>query len=465
MIKQNQRKFNSLHIAIDMVCQALGLFLSNIVCVYLQGLNILVVFHYNLYYILIAVVCVILLHMLCFKAYGLYKSYRSTRLRLEVLNILKAELTAFVISIVVSIFFSLLMSLQVFFACVFMFNLFIHSLYRFFLRKLLRYIRSKGYNIKYIVLAGVNDCSDQIVQKIKSSPDLGYKIIGYFNDKKIKDYHNLQYLGKVTAAHKYFSGHMVDEAIIMLSDSHTEESVSMISACERWGIKFSMIPNIFSIFGSRIYTGSFDGLPILGLRNVPLDSSLNAFIKRLVDIVVSALMLIILSPLMLIVAIIIKITTHGKVIFKQERVGLGRRPFTMYKFCSMREETENDKTMTQKQDNRCTPFGRFIRKFSIDELPQLWNVLKGDMSLVGPRPEIPYYVDKFKDSVPSYMIKHYVKPGMTGWAQVNGLRGSGTSIEKRIEHDIYYIENWSLGLDIKILFMTLFKGVFSKNAY
>lgn len=465
MIKQNQKKFNSLHIFIDVICQAVGLFLSNILCVHIQDLNILVIFHYNLYYVLIAAVCVILLHMLCFKAFGLYKSYRSTRLRVEVLNILKAELTSFVISMIVSIFFSILMSLQVFFACVFMFNLLIHSLYRIVLRKLLRYIRSKGYNMKYIVLAGVNDCSQQIIQKINSSPDLGYHIIGYFNDCKVKDYNQLPYLGKISSARKYFSVNMVDEAIIMLSDSHMEDIVRMISACEQWGIKFSMIPNIFSIFGSRIYTSNFDGLPILGMRNVPLDSVFNAFIKRLCDIVISALMLIILSPLMAVVAIIIKITTHGKVIFKQERVGLGRRPFMMYKFCSMREETENDKTMTQKNDSRCTPFGKFIRRFSIDELPQLWNVLRGDMSLVGPRPEIPYYVDKFKDSVPSYMIKHYVKPGITGWAQVNGLRGSGTSIEKRIEYDIYYIENWSLGLDIKILFMTLFKGVFSKNAY
>ncbi len=465
MIKQNQKKLNGLHIFIDIICQTAGLFLSNILCVYLQNLNVLVVFHYNLYYVLLASVCLVILHMLCFSAFGLYKSYRSIRLRVEVLNILKAELTAFVISLIISVFFSILLSLQVFFACVFMFNLVIHSLYRVILRKLLRYIRSKGYNMKYVVLAGVNDCGAQFIQKINSSPDLGYSIVGYFNDRKVKSYEGLPYLGKIATAQKFFSKNPIDEAIIMLSDSHTEEIVNMISACERWGIKFSMIPNIFSKFGSRIYTSSFDGLPILSMRKVPLDNAFNAFIKRLCDIVVSALMLIVLSPLMLIVAIIIKATTHGKIIFKQERVGLGRRPFMMYKFCSMRAETEDDKTMTQKNDARCTPFGRFIRRFSIDELPQLWNVLRGDMTLVGPRPEIPYYVDKFKDSVPSYMIKHYVKPGITGWAQVNGLRGSGTSIEKRIEYDIYYIENWSLGLDIKILFMTLVKGVFSKNAY
>lgn len=465
MIKQNQKKFNSIHIGIDIICQIVSLCLSYILCVYIQSLNVLTLFHDNLYYTAAAAVCLIVLHMLCFRIFGLYKSYRSVRLSVEVMNILKAELAAFVVSVFISLLFSVLLSFQVLFAFYFIINLLITSLYRVILRKLLRYIRSKGYNIKYIVLAGVNDCSSQIINKIKSSPDLGYQIIGYFNNRKVASYEGLPYLGQISGVHKYFSSNTVDEAIIMLSDNHTKDITKMVDACERWGIKFSMIPNIFSLFGSRIYTNSFDGLPVLSMRNVPLDRTFNAFIKRLGDIFVSSLMLILLSPFMGVVALIIKITTHGKVIFRQKRVGLGRRPFTMYKFCSMREDTEKDLTMTKKNDQRCTPFGRFIRRFSIDELPQLWNVLKGDMSLVGPRPEIPYYVKQFKDSVPSYMIKHYVKPGITGWAQVNGLRGSGTSIEKRIEYDLYYIENWTPGLDIKILFMTLFKGIFSKNAY
>ena len=465
MIKQNQKKFNSLHIGVDIICQTAALGLSYVLCVYIQDLDAVTLFGGNVYYTLAAAAVLILLHMLCFGAYGLYKSYRSTGLSVEVMNILKAEITSFVISVVVSMLLSLLMSIQVLLALDFIFNLMITSLYRFVLRKLLRYIRSRGYNIKYIVLAGVNDCSKQILDKIKSSPDLGYKIVGYFNNRKVKSYEALPYLGEVSGANLYFSQNNIDEAIIMLSDRHTQDIVKMVEACERWGIKFSMIPNIFSLFGSRVYTSSFDGLPVLNIRKVPLDNGFNAFIKRLMDILISLIMLIVLSPLMGVVALAIKLTTRGKIIFKQERVGLGRRPFTMYKFCSMYEDTETDISMTKRNDERCTPFGKFIRRFSIDELPQLWNVLKGDMSLVGPRPEIPYYVDRFRESVPSYMIKHYIKPGITGWAQVNGLRGSDTSIEKRIEYDIYYIENWSPGLDIKILFMTLFKGMFFKNAY
>ena len=202
------------------------------------------------------------------------------------------------------------------------------------------------------------------------------------------------------------------------------------------------------------------------MRYIPLDNLLNKFIKRSIDIVGSLFAIIIFSPIMLIVAIAIKLTSKGELIFKQERVGLNRKTFTMYKFRSMRIQDPNEEKSewTVKDDPRKTKVGNFIRKTSIDELPQFFNVLKGDMSLIGPRPERPFYVEKFKDEIPKYMVKHQVRPGITGWAQVNGWRGD-TSIEKRIECDIYYIENWSISLDIKILFLTVFKGFVNKNAY
>ena len=192
----------------------------------------------------------------------------------------------------------------------------------------------------------------------------------------------------------------------------------------------------------------------------------NKFIKRSIDIVGSLCCLIIFSIPMLIVAITIKATSKGPLIFKQVRVGLHNKEFKMYKFRSMVVQTEEEekKAWTTQNDPRVTKIGKFIRKTSIDELPQLLNVLKGEMSLVGPRPERPYFVEKYKEEIPRYMIKHQVRPGITGWAQVNGFRGD-TSIEKRIDHDLYYIENWTLGLDIKILFLTVFKGFVNKNAY
>ena len=223
---------------------------------------------------------------------------------------------------------------------------------------------------------------------------------------------------------------------------------------------------IITISSLRSHTVDFLGLPLIHIRHVPLMEAGNAFIKRAMDIVGSLLCIVLFSPIMLAAAIAVKLSSPGPLIFKQERVGLHNRTFKMYKFRSMtvQKASEEVSKWTTKNDVRVTPVGRFIRKTSIDELPQLFNVLKGDMSLIGPRPERPFFVDKFKEEIPRYMIKHQVRPGMTGWAQVNGLRGD-TSIRKRIELDLFYIENWSVSFDIRILFLTVFKGFVNKNAY
>ena len=205
---------------------------------------------------------------------------------------------------------------------------------------------------------------------------------------------------------------------------------------------------------------------MIHIRHVPLTNGLNKFVKRAVDIFGAIVAIILFSPVMLLTALLIKLTSPGPVIFCQERVGLHNRPFKMYKFRSMEVQapSEEKSKWTTRHDPRVTPVGRFIRKTSIDEMPQFFNILKGDMSLVGPRPERPFFVEKFKEEIPRYMVKHQVRPGLTGWAQVNGYRGD-TSITKRIECDLYYIENWTLGLDFKILFLTVFKGFINKNAY
>ncbi len=209
---------------------------------------------------------------------------------------------------------------------------------------------------------------------------------------------------------------------------------------------------------ARPQIDSINGLPLINLRRIPLDNLGNAFLKRSMDIVGALALILLTSPIMLLTAVGVRLSSPGPVIFKQKRVGLNKREFYMYKFRSMRLNDSADTGWSTQRDDRKTRFGAFIRKFSIDELPQFFNVLKGDMSLVGPRPEVPYYVEQFKEEVPLYMVKHQVRPGITGWAQVNGLRGD-TSIEERIRHDVYYIENWTLLFDIKILFMTLLKGI------
>lgn len=208
------------------------------------------------------------------------------------------------------------------------------------------------------------------------------------------------------------------------------------------------------------------GLPVINIRNVPLTNTANMLTKRLMDIVGSLVGIVLTSPIMLICAIAVKATSRGPVVFKQERVGLHGKHFSMYKFRSMEQQkpSEEQKAWTVKNDPRVTNVGKIMRKTSLDELPQLFNILKGDMSLVGPRPERPLFVDKFKEEIPRYMVKHQVRPGLTGWAQVNGYRGD-TSIRKRIEYDLYYIENWTVWLDVKIIFMTFFTGFINKNAY
>ena len=249
----------------------------------------------------------------------------------------------------------------------------------------------------------------------------------------------------------------------MLFRSRLEQIVDW---CEKSGVHTKFIPDYNSVVPSKPYTEDILGLPVINIRYVPLTNTLNWFGKRLIDILGAFLAFVVSSPIMLVAAIAVKCSSPGPVIFKQERIGLHNKPFKMYKFRSMRQQTDDEekKGWTVKDDPRVTKIGSFLRKTSLDELPQLFNILKGDMSLVGPRPERPQFVEQFKEEIPRYMVKHQVRPGLTGWAQINGYRGD-TSIRKRVEYDIYYIENWSFGLDIKILFLTLFTGFINKNAY
>ena len=258
----------------------------------------------------------------------------------------------------------------------------------------------------------------------------------------------------------------LDEIAITLGLNEYFRLEEIVALCEKSGVHTKFIPDYNNIIPTKPYTEDILGLPVINIRYVPLSNTFPAAVKRLMDIAGSLVCIVLFSPVMLVSAIVIKLTSPGPLIFRQERVGLHNRPFQMYKFRSMvvQSEQAEKKAWTVKDDPRVTKFGKFMRKTSIDELPQLFNILKGDMSLVGPRPERPFFVEKFQEEIPRYMVKHQVRPGLTGWAQVNGYRGD-TSIRKRIEYDLYYIENWSIGLDIKILFLTVFRGFVNKNAY
>ena len=339
------------------------------------------------------------------------------------------------------------------------FNVLFSTVERVVVRKTLRALRRHGYNLKHIVMVGWTSVSGDFCRRLMQNKNLGYWIDGYVSDREEETGSlGLPYLGGYDSLPGLLAPKGVDEVVVSLEEKDFSLLGHIIEVCEQEGVKSSLLPFYTKYMPMRPYIDEVEGMPLINLRRVPLDNLLNSFVKRSFDIFCSLLGLLLLSPFLLAVAIGVKLSSPGPVIYSQERVGLNKKVFTMYKFRSMAVEGNADKTTWgTRGDPRRTRFGTFLRKYSIDELPQLFNVLRGDMSLVGPRPERPFFVEKFREEIPLYMIKHLVRPGMTGWAQVNGWRGD-TSIAKRIECDIHSIENWSFLLDLKILFLTVFRG-------
>lgn len=337
------------------------------------------------------------------------------------------------------------------------------SVKRWLLRRILKHYRSLGYNQKHVLIVGSDKSALRYYSAIRKDLTLGLTPAGYISDSN-KAIGKLKRLGGFDKLDEILTKLNVDEVVAALSLEETGYIAQVIQDCEKHGVKLSLIPFYADYMSSHPYIDEVGGIPLMNIRRIPLDNKANAFIKRMMDICGSLILIVLSSPLMIFAAIGIKLSSPGPIIFKQERVGLNKKNFTMYKFRSMRVNDREKTAWTTDYDPRKTKFGTLIRKCSIDELPQFFNVLKGDMSLIGPRPEIPHYVEHFKESIPLYMVKHQVRPGITGWAQVNGYRGD-TSIEERIRHDIYYIENWSPLLDIRILLMTVFKMLNTEKMY
>lgn len=309
---------------------------------------------------------------------------------------------------------------------------------------------------------------EEYIDRIQQNPQWGYVVRGILDDNITAGtmYKGVKVIGRIANLNVILPENRLDEIAITLGLSEYYRLEEIVALCEKSGVHTKFIPDYNKIIPTKPYTEDILGLPVINIRYVPLSNTFNAMIKRIMDICGSIIGIIVASPIMLVLCALIKLTSPGPLIYRQERVGLHNQTFWMYKFRSMeiQPEAEEKKAWTVKNDPRVTAIGRFMRRTSLDELPQLFNILKGDMSLVGPRPERPFFVEKFREEIPRYMVKHQVRPGLTGWAQVNGYRGD-TSIRKRIECDLYYIENWTVGLDIKIMFMTIFKGFINKNAY
>ena len=465
MIKENQKHFNRLHVALDAFVIIIADFIAWMIkFLFLDGS--VGALPFRIY--AVAILPIVPVYLLLYYLFSLYTPKRVQGRRLEMWNIIKANTVGIALILGVLYLIKMMHFSRELLAIFYFVNVLLETGLRNLIRYFLRSMRKKGYNLKHILLVGYSHAAEEYIDRIIANPQWGYKIRGILDDhvEAGTEYKGVKVLGRIANLMVILPQNRLDEIAITLGLNEYYRLEEIVALCEKSGVHTKFIPDYNRVIPTKPYTEDILGLPVINIRHVPLTNTYYAFLKRLMDIVGSVCAIVIFSPVMLFSVIMIKLTSPGPLIFKQERVGLHNRPFMMYKFRSMEDQApEKEKTRwTVKDDPRVTGFGKFMRKTSIDELPQLFNVLKGEMSLVGPRPERPFFVEKFKEEIPRYMIKHQVRPGITGWAQVNGYRGN-TSIRKRIEYDLYYIENWTLGLDIKILFLTIFKGFVNKNAY
>ena len=470
MIKDNQRHFNRLHVFIDAIAAIASYLLAWVIRFpVMQGDPGLPFVDYC--WMLVPLVPYTLF---VYFAFNLYTPKRVKGRRLEAGNVVQANLVvAITIIVCLQIFNKQFPNFtEDFSRMVLVIFCVLNTAAGVFIRNFIRYIlwkiRRSGYNLKHILLVGYSRAAEEYIDRIKGNPQWGYEVCGILDDNVEAgvEYKGIKVIGVCDDLKHILPANELDEIAITLGLNEYSKLEHIVAECEKSGVHTKFIPDYNNIIPTKPYIEDLMGLPVVNIRHVPLSNTFYAMIKRIVDMGGSLFAIILFSPIMLITALLIKITSPGPLIYKQERVGLHNQTFMMYKFRSMevQDPKKEKKGWTVKNDPRVTPIGKIIRKTSIDELPQLFNILKGDMSLVGPRPERPFFVEKFREEIPRYMVKHQVRPGLTGWAQVNGYRGD-TSIRKRIEHDLYYIENWTLGLDFKIIFLTFFKGFINKNAY
>ncbi len=469
MIKDNQKYFNRLHLLVDAIVVAVSYLLAWYIkfCTIFAdtepgagALDMRTYFSF-LYFVVPE-------YIILYYFFNMYAPKRATRRKYELEGIIMANSVGIVLFIV----FLYIIKQQDFsrfmMGAFYIINVMFTTICRTLIRNMLLYFRKKGYNLKYILLVGYSRAAEEYITRINANPQWGYVVRGILDDRIPSGtvYKGVKVVGRIENIHYILPENKLDEIAITLALKDYDHLEYIVDLCEKSGVHTKFIPDYNSLVPSHPYTEDLMGLPVINIRYVPLTNTLNWVTKRAVDMIGAAVGIVISSPIMLIAALAVRFTSRGPVIFKQERVGLHNKTFKMYKFrtMEMQKPSSEQKGWTIKDDPRVTKVGKFLRHTSLDELPQLFNILLGEMSLVGPRPERPQFVEKFKEEIPRYMIKHQVRPGLTGWAQINGYRGD-TSIRKRIEYDLFYIENWTLALDFKIMFLTIFKGFVNKNAY
>ena len=339
---------------------------------------------------------------------------------------------------------------------------------RLVIGQVLGLLRRQGYNLRHVLIVGSGELAENVARKIREHPRLGFVIRGFLGGDhsevgRLID--GVHVIGVYDDVQQILDDNGIDQVLIALP----LESIGFLeSILKRIGssvVDIKVIPDIYKFISLRGGIEDFDGMPVISLLDTPLGGWNDVF-KRALDVILATVFLVVLSPVFLVIALLIRVTSRGPVFFRQERMSLDGRTFLVWKFRTMREnaEKETGPIWASSDDPRRTFVGKWLRRFSLDELPQLFNVIRGEMSLVGPRPERPVFIDQFRQEIPRYMLRHKVRAGMTGWAQIHGLRGN-TSVEQRVLFDLYYIENWSLLMDLKILFLTVFRGFSNPNAY
>jgi exopolysaccharide biosynthesis polyprenyl glycosylphosphotransferase len=339
---------------------------------------------------------------------------------------------------------------------------------RYLLRQYETRLRRRGIGTERVLMVGTGTGSQLLIQRMAMFPQYGYQVSGVLDDRLEvgSTFAGAPVVGRVSDLRRMIPQMGVDQVFLAVPGATNDELLHLVKACDDLQAEFKLVPDLLEVMSTRAAVDAIDGLPLIGIRRSRLRGAAAA-LKRAIDIVASAVVLVILSPLMILIAILIKLTSpRGPVLFRQPRVGLADKRFTVYKFRSMipDAEAQTGPVVAAPGDDRVTPVGRLLRRLSLDELPQLFNILKGDMSLVGPRPMPIFLVERFTEEIPRYLERHQVRPGLTGWAQVNDLRG-GEAFGDRAMYDIYYVENWSLALDLKILILTAARVFFQRRAY
>jgi Undecaprenyl-phosphate glucose phosphotransferase len=396
--------------------------------------------------------------LMLFNARQMYGSRRNVSMADESLNIVKVVSLGMLVVMSAAFFYRDFSYSRIVFGLLWVTAMISLMIGRGNVRAVERRLYRKRAHLQRSIIVGADDNASTIYARLQGHGSFGIAIEGYFADAVAPPASPLAsapHLGTIAEAARYIQDRRVELVFIALGPENRAALFTLVSECEGINVQFMMVPDVLGVLTSQVKVKELEGIPFLEIKSIPL-TAWGRILKRTMDIVVAGALLLLLSPFWVLIMILIRLESRGPLFYVQERVGLDGRSFRMYKFRSMRVDAErvSGPVWTQEHDERRTRVGVFLRKTSLDEIPQLYNVLKAEMSLVGPRPERPYFVEQFKELVPKYLDRHRVKAGMTGWAQVNGLRGD-TSLEERIKYDLYYIENWSLTFDIRIMLRTL----------